>query len=105
MRNAQLGVNLKAPAPANQETPDPTQVHHRTVQKLLELWDSLTSFPFVKDGPVYPTLKVKKEILKHLPLAFTEVDQLSSWLPLSVHFTHFETFLSKKRLSDRSRCL
>lgn len=35
-----------------------------------ELWDGITSFPLVKDGPGFPTLKeVRKEAVKHLSSA------------------------------------
>jgi hypothetical protein len=41
------------------------------------------SFPFLKDGPVCPTLKeMRKKALKHLSLALREFDQPYSWLPI-----------------------
>lgn len=34
-----------------------------------ELWDVIVSFPFIKDGSVYPVLKkVIKEALRHLSM-------------------------------------
>ena len=44
-----------------------------------ELWDSIISSPFIKDGQVYSVLKeVRKEALNHGSLAFREFNQLLS---------------------------
>lgn len=51
-----------------------------------ELYNSITSFTFTKDGRVYPLLKEIKEALKHFSLAFIEFEQVLSWLPLLSHF-------------------
>lgn len=53
------------------------RVNGRMVRHFKELWDFIISFPFAKDGPVYPTLKeTRKEALKDLSLAVRESDQL-----------------------------
>ena len=72
-----------------------------------KLWDGIISFPFVKDSPVYPMLKViRKEALKHLSLAFRGFDQLLSWLPLRYFRIILLSLLSlvpqQKRLFNRS---
>jgi len=49
------------------------------------LSDATISFPFIKEGPVYPMLKeVLKEALKQsdLSLVWREFEQTFSWLPL-----------------------
>ena len=73
---------------------------------LSDLWDSIISFPFVKDGSVYPMLKgSRKEALKHLSLTFRKRHQLLSWLPLR-YFQGIPlklgTFQKKNILFDRS---
>ena len=50
------------------------------------LLDFIISFPFIKDGPVYPVLKqIRKAALKHLSIAFRVFNQLLSWLPPTIH--------------------
>ena len=63
-------------------------------------WDAIISFPFVKDGKVYPMLKeIKKEAL--ISLAFRKFDQLLSWLS----FRYFRVIHSVRNLPKAKKTI
>jgi len=71
-----------------------------------ELWDSIISCPFVKEGPVFPMPKEDK--IRNTEASFLIIYRIQSALIMAAieillgHFTLLGTFLSKKRLFDCS---
>lgn len=70
-----------------------SQMIHRN-----ELWDSIFSSLFIKDGPLYPTLQEAiKEALTLLSSVFGELEQLLLWPPRGYfHVTSLSRNLPKQ---------
>jgi len=74
---------------------------------LQELWDSIISCPFVKEGPVFPMPKEDK--IRNTEASFLIIYRIQSALIMAAieillgHFTLLGTFLSKKDFSTAAQ--